>query len=67
MSNPFGQLTNLYQLIKDVDMDKFSELATKVDLKELIEKVGKLKEAQLKAIMNLLDEFDKENSNTGNQ
>ena len=66
MSNPFGQLTNLYQLIKDVDMDKFSELATKVDLKELIEKVGKLKEAQLKAIMNLLDEFDKENSNTSN-
>ncbi len=54
MSNSILQLTELYQKMKDMDLDKLSSLSSKVDLKDLFDRISRMDSVQLENVMEYI-------------
>ncbi len=50
----FSNLKNAWHLFKQVDMEQFSQLSKKIDLPEVLNRVGKLDDKQLAGLMKLI-------------
>lgn len=50
----FSNLKNAWHLFKQVDMEQFSQLSKKIDLPEVMNRVGKLDDKQLAGLMKLI-------------
>ncbi|WP_343631715.1 acyl-CoA dehydrogenase family protein [Fluviicola sp.] len=50
----FSNLKNAWRLFKQVDMEQFSRLSQKIDLAEVMNRVGKLDDKQLAGLMKLI-------------
>ena len=50
----FSNLKNAWYLFKQVDMEQFSQLSKKIDLPEVMNRVGKLDDKQLAGLMKLI-------------
>lgn len=50
----FSNLKNAWHLFKQVDMEQFSQLSKKIDLPEVMNRVGKLDDKQLTGLMKLI-------------
>ena len=55
MATVFSKIRQAYSLFKEVDFEKLGKLASKVDLKEVMETVGKMDEKQLGQLLKLLN------------
>jgi hypothetical protein len=51
MSSPFLNFSEIFQKLKDVDLDKISQVASKVDLKDLLDRLGKMDQAQIDQVI----------------
>ena len=50
----FSNLKNAWHLFKQVDLEQFSQLSKKIDLPEVMNRVGKLDDKQLTGLMKLI-------------
>ena len=50
----FSNIKNAWHLFKQVDMEQFSQLSKKIDLPEVMNRVGKLDDKQLAGLMKLI-------------
>jgi len=57
MSIPFLQFGEIYQKLKDIDLEKISTLASRLDLKELLDKISSLDESQLKQLVDYIHDL----------
>lgn len=54
MSSPFLQFSEIFQKLKDIDLDKISQVASKIDLKEIMDRLGKMNEDQIKQVVEFI-------------
>ena len=54
MASIFSKMRQAYSLLKHIDMDKFTHIASKVDLGAVMQTVGKMDEKQLSRLMKML-------------
>lgn len=54
----FSNMKNAYRLFKQVDLEQLSQLSKKIDLAEVMNKVGKLDDKQLSGLMKMIGGSD---------
>jgi|GEM_PF-3178105 len=54
MSSPFLQFSEIFQKLKDLDLDKISSVASKIDLKDLLDRISKMDEEQIKQVVDFI-------------
>jgi len=54
MSSPFLQFADIFQKLKDLDLDKISQVASKIDLKDLLDRLGKMNDEQIKQVVDFI-------------
>ena len=60
MSSTFSKIKNIIELFRHLDIEKISEISSKVDLPKLVNNVSHLSEKQLGAMMKMMDPNKKE-------
>jgi hypothetical protein len=55
MSSPFLQISEIYQKLKDIDLDKIASLSSRVDLKDLLDRISKMDDEQIQQVIEFIN------------
>ena len=57
MSGSFLQISEIYQKLKDMDFEKISSLTSRIDLKDLLDKISKMNDEEIHSVIDYINQI----------